>query len=81
MNDERIEYEVTVTDITPVNLDGKAIGYIVKRGDEWYGYMSKADAEAYRYCVGIGTKRDAMRGIAVIVAEMKAEQAFERRYA
>jgi hypothetical protein len=65
----------------PVERKGQTVGYLVKAGDEWVGYMSKADAEACRYPVGIGTKAEAMKGISAILAEMRAEQAFERRYA
>ena len=57
------------------------MGYIVFDGKEWSGYMSLHDAENGTYAVGIGTEAEAIRGIAQILAEMKAEQDFERRYA
>jgi hypothetical protein len=64
-----------------INKADKVVGYIVFDGKEWSGYMSLHDAENGTYAVGIGTKSAAIRGIAQILAEMKAEQDFERRYA
>jgi hypothetical protein len=62
--------------------DGQRIvGYIRPLGEDWCGYMTKDDALNRRYPVGLGTKDDATAGIARILAEIRAEQAFERRYA
>ena len=55
-------------------------GYLRKVGNDWRGYMSRADAENDRYCVGSGSVDDAARGINLIIQEMKDEQDFERRY-
>jgi hypothetical protein len=70
-----------VNDIIAIEGSGRIVGYIRPLGDDWCGYMSKDDALNRRYPVGLGTEQDAINGIARILAECRAEQSFESRYA
>lgn len=67
--------------IPAIDKKGNTVGWLRQSGSKWIGYMTKDDALANRYPVGFGSQEDALHGISQILSEIRAEHAFERRYA